>query len=435
MSVTGKFAKYVSQNILAMAGMSCYFIADVFFISKAAGTDGIAALNLVLPIYNLIYAFGAMFAIGSATRFTILRARKDEEAEYYFTNAIMYALLTSIIFILVGVFVPEQLIDLLGGNADTIRVGTPYTRTFMCFAPCFMLSQVFNAFVRNDGAPSISMIATLTSSFANIILDYVFMFPLGMGMAGAALATGMSPVISVTICCMHLASKKDTLRIKWHLPSVKRLLISAKLGVSAFIGEISTGITTLVFNVIILGLTGNIGLAAYGVVANFALIAVSVFNGISQGSQPLVSDYYGKGDEKSQKKVLRLAMFTASGTAILMIFAVFALAPEFVDLFNDENSAELAKYGVSGMRIYFPGFVFAGFNIVGIGYLSAVERVVPAFVASISRGMVAITIFAIVLAALFQMTGVWLAFGAAELMTAIITAVALFRRVGTKKKY
>lgn len=435
MSVGKQFAKYVSQNILGMLGISFYILADTFFISLAEGANGITALNLVLPLYSLIFAIGAMMGVGSAIRFKISRAKKDESADTYFSNAIVFALIFGAVFMILGGLFPEQIVKVLGGDEEIVRVGTPYTRIFMLFAPCFMWNHICNAFVRNDGAPSVAMAATLFSSLFNVVMDYVLMFPLGLGMAGAALATAISPIVGILICCIHFFSGKSTIRFRLAVPSVKKLMQSCQLGVSAFVGEISSGVTTVVFNMLILGLAGNVGVAAYGVVANTSLVAVSVFNGVSQGSQPLISEYYGKGERNAVRKLLRMGVLTSLALAIGMIIAVYFLAGGIVAIFNSEQDAALAAYGITGMKLYFLGFLFAGINIVGTGFLSAVESARMAFVASVLRGFVAIILCAILLAWLFGMTGVWLAFPAAELITVIVTGVALRKAAVTGTRY
>lgn len=428
MSITKQFVTYVTQNILGTLGVSCYIIADTFFIAKAAGADGITVLNLVLPIYSIIFALGAMFGVGSATRFAILRAQKDKTAEYYFSNALYFVWILAVPFVLAGIFIPDKIIAFMGGDAGIVALGIGYTRIFLLFTPFFMMNHVVSAFVRNDNDPSLAMAGTLAGSLFNIVFDYVFMFPMGMGLKGAALATAASPIISLLICGTHFLGKKNTIRISLQLPSVKRLFQSCQLGVSAFVGEISSGVTTAVFNFLILGLVGNVGVAAYGVIANYALVAVAIFNGISQGSQPLVSTYYGKGDRVSLRKVLKLGCVTAFGLATLVIALIYGFTDSLVALFNSEGSLELATYAHTGIRLYFIGFIFAGFNIVGTGFLSAIEKAREAFLASFMRGFVGIIACSIVMAMLIGLNGVWLAFPSSELLTAALVGVMLFKK-------
>lgn len=427
MGAARQYAKYVSLNIFAAVGISLYILADTFFISLAEGADGITALNLVLPVYSLIFAIGSMIGMGSATRFVILRARGDEKADRCFCNAIFFAMVISLAVMVVGAFCPDMVVSLLGGDERITEVGTGYTQIFMLFTPFFMLNYIFTAFVRNDGAPSIAMAGTLSSSISNIFLDYLFMFPLGMGMRGAALATGISPIISVIVCSSHFFTKKNTICFVPCRPSFRMIGDACALGVSAFVSEISSGVTTTVFNFVILGIAGNVGVAAYGVIANFAMVGTAVFNGIMQGSQPLISSFYGGGDNASAKKILHLAQGTALVLALLIIAAVMVFAPQFTALFNSEGSEEMAAYAETGIRIYFTGFLFAGLNIVGTGFLSATERAGAAFVSAVLRGVAAIAGFAFLLSALFGMTGVWLAFPASELLTAAVTMFSLIR--------
>ncbi len=419
------FVKYVSQNILGMVGMSLYILADTFFISKAVGSNGITALNLVLPVYNLIFAIGAMIGVGSAIRYVVEKNKGDTSSESYFFHALLWCIIISVIFILIGIFIPDRLVGLLGGDSAIINTGKNYTRIFMLFTPFFMCNYVCNAFVRNDGAPSIAMCATLFSSLFNIVFDYILMFPLGLGMEGAALATAISPIIGILICCIHFCSDKCSVKLKPTVPSVKRLFYSCQVGVSSFVAEISSGVITIVFNMIILRLAGNIGVAAYGVVANTSLVAVALFNGIAQGSQPLISDYYGRGLRKNVGSILRMAVVSSLLIAALLILFICTFAPFVTSVFNSEHDARLASYAESGLRLYFTGFIFAGINIVGSAILSAVESVKYAFAASIMRGFIAISIFAFALSATFGMTGVWLAFPAAEFVTMFIIVKGL----------
>lgn len=423
------FLKYVVQNILGMIGISMYILADTFFISRSVGSNGITALNLVLPIYSCIFAIGMMIGVGSAIRFTIAKGMGDESADKYFSNAIIWATIIGAVFMIVGGLFPDRIVGIMGGDAVIRETGSSYTRIFMLFAPCFMWNHICNAFVRNDKAPSVAMAATLISSLFNIVMDYVFMFPLKMSMAGAALATALSPLLGVGVCCIHLLSKKSAVKFKWQMPSLKKLISSCQVGVSAFVGEISSGVITVVFNMIILSLAGNTGIAAYGVVANTALVAVAMFNGVAQGSQPLVSEYYGKGNWRNVRQIVVRGIETALILAGIMILVMYLFTTPIANIFNSEHNKELEDLAEHGLRLYFLGFIFAGINIVGTAVLSAVESAKWASIASILRGFVLIVLCAFIMSHLFGMTGVWLAFPAAEAMTMIVTLVGIGKSI------
>ena len=430
MNLTKQFFKYVSQNIFGLLGTSCYILADTYFIAQAAGTDGVTLLNLCLPIYNLIFAFGSMIGLGAATRYAILRAQGDALAQRYFSNAIFSVCILAVPFMLVGIFRPDGLLRLMGGDADIVALGMNYARIFLMFTPFFMCNYVVASFVRNDGDPSLAMVATLSGSLFNVVFDYIFIFPMGLGLPGAALATAISPILSIAVCSAHFIKKSNTITFVRKAPSVRLLAQSCQLGISGFVGELSSGVTTTVFNFLLLRLAGNVAVAAYGVVANFALVATAIFNGVAQGAQPLVSQCYGKNEMAGARKLLLLGCGTALGLAALLYGVVFGYTDALTALFNSENSALMAEFAHSGMRIYFVGYFFAGCNIVAAGYLGAVNRPAEASITSLCRGMVAIVVCSLVLSALFGMNGVWAAFQVSEAITLALTVFLLKRKAG-----
>ena len=430
MNLTKQFFKYVSQNIFGLLGTSCYILADTYFIAQAAGTDGVTLLNLCLPIYNLIFAFGSMIGLGAATRYAILRAQGDARAQRYFSNAIFSVCILAVPFMLVGIFRPDGLLRLMGGDADIVALGMNYARIFLMFTPFFMCNYVVASFVRNDGDPSLAMVATLSGSLFNVVFDYIFIFPMGLGLPGAALATAISPILSIAVCSAHFIKKSNTITFVRKAPSVRLLAQSCQLGISGFVGELSSGVTTTVFNFLLLCLAGNVAVAAYGVVANFALVATAIFNGVAQGAQPLVSQCYGKNEMAGARKLLLLGCGTALGLAALLYGVVFGYTDALTALFNSESSALMAAFAHSGMRIYFVGYFFAGCNIVAAGYLGAVNRPAEASITSLCRGMVAIVVCSLVLSALFGMNGVWAAFPVSEAITLALTVFLLKRKAG-----
>ena len=433
MNLTKQFVKYVSQNIFGLLGTSCYILADTYFIAQAAGTDGVTLLNLCLPIYNFIFAIGSMIGLGAATRYAILRAQGDEKAQRYFSNAIFCACILAVPFVLAGIFCPDGLLRLMGGDAGIVALGENYARIFLLFTPFFMCNYVVASFVRNDGDPSLAMVATLSGSLFNVVFDYIFIFPMGLGLPGAALATAISPMLSIAICSTHFLKKSNTVAFVRKAPSLRLLAQSCQLGISGFVGELSSGVTTTVFNFLLLRLAGNVAVAAYGVVANFALVATAIFNGVAQGAQPLVSQCYGRNEMAGAKKLLLLGGGTALGLAAVLYGVVFGFTDSLVALFNSENSALMAEFAHSGMRLYFAGYFFAGCNIVAAGYLGAVDRPTEASITSLCRGMAAIVVCSLVLSTLFGMAGVWAAFPASEAITFALTLYLLKRGERTAK--
>lgn len=428
--VLKNFAKYVSLNILGMIGLSCYILADTFFVSKALGATGIAALNFSIAIYSVIHGTGLMIGIGGASRFSILKSQHDDQqANIVFTTSAKLGILLGVIFLLLGVFGSKSVALSLGADESTLPMTQTYLTTILGFAPFFIMNNILLAFVRNDNNPNLSMKAMLTGSFSNIVLDYIFMFPLGMGMFGAAFATGLAPIISIGILSIHFIKGDNNIRLAHS--RINRNVISdvTRLGLAAFISEVSSAVVLITYNLVILRLEGNLGVASYGIVANIALVGIAIFTGIAQGIQPLVSRGYGMGNRIILKKVIKYALITSLSITAIIYATVFFNADAIIEMFNSEQNAAIAQIAKVGLRLYFIGFFFAGINIIMSMYLSATERAVEAFAVSIARGCVILVPIVLLLSNLMRMTGIWFAFVLTEGVVTLITIVI----VNTKK--
>ena len=426
------FFKYASPGILGQVGISCYILADTFFVSRGTGATGLAALNIALPLYNLMNGLGLMIGVGSATHFTICRAQnQQEDADRTFTHAVWLGLATGLLFLLLGIFAADPLARMLGADAETFPLTSVYLRTLLCFGPFFILNNVLLAFVRNDGGPSRAMCGMILGSLSNVVMDYIFIFPLGMGMFGAALATGVAPIISMLILSGHLRSPSRGFHLLRTHFRLKLLPTLCTPGLPSLISELSSGIVLLLFNQVLLQLVGNIGVAAYGIVANLALVAVAIFTGLSTGIQPLVSHSSGIGEAASLRRLFRYGILTALTIATILFMVVFVFASPIAAAFNSEGDPLLAGYAITGLRIYFLGFWCAGFNIVSAAFFSASGRSAQGFAISLMRGVLVIPPVLLALTAFAGIGGVWATFPTVEAIVAILTLICawhVFRR-------
>lgn len=422
------FVKYTSLSVLGMLGVSCYILADTFFVSKGIGANGLTALNLAIPVYSFIHGSGLMLGMGGATRYSVAKSQNDiSAANRIYTNTIFLWFGLAVIFFITGVFFSGGLIRLLGADEVIFEIGKIYLKVILLFSPMFMLNNILLCFVRNDGSPQLSMLAMLGGSFSNIILDYIFMFHLKMGIFGAALATGLAPIISMIILSSFFFRKKD----RFHLIKCKfSANISMKVfssGVPSFITELSSGIVIIVFNIIILGLQGNVGVAAYGVIANLSLVVISIYTGIAQGIQPLLSCYHGTRDYATVQSLLRYALVTMLLVSGLIYFIIFFGASQITSIFNSEQNAVLQNIAVTGLKIYFAACIFAGFNIIMSIYFTSTEYARPAHIISVLRGFIIIIPMAFLLSFIGGIKGVWCVFPATELMVAVIGSILYLR--------
>lgn len=427
-SIYRTFSHYVSLNVLSMIGLSCYILADTYFISSGIGSMGIAALNIVLPVYSLISGIGLMLGMGAATRYSILRGEgQSRDADEIFTGAMRLGAAFGVLFTVAGIFFAEDLAALLGAGGDVLPLAGTYLKTILMFSSAFVVNQIFVCFVRNDSQPKLAMLAMLVGSFSNVILDYIFVFPLRMGMFGAALATGLAPIFSMLVLSTHYFKKGN----RFHFVKCPVLLDRARrilsLGVPAFITEFSSGLVMLIFNFIILDLAGSKGVAAYGIIANLALVVVAVFTGIAQGIQPIISVNLGLGDKGNIKKVFALAMALSLAAGILFYTVGLCFSGPIVEIFNGGRDAMLAEMAGHGLRLYFIAFLVMGVNITASAYFAALSKPFPSFIISITRGCAAVIPLAFLLSRLYQMTGVWLVIPCVEVLTALISVFFCIR--------
>ena len=337
-----------------------------------------------------------------------------------FTNTLYMAAGFSALFAALGLFFSGELAALLGADEEIFAMSRTYMQVLLLFSPAFILNDIFVCYVRNDGNPQLSMAATAGGSFSNIVLDYVFMFPLGMGIFGAVLATGLAPVIGIAIMSPHwLKASKGFHAVRTGL-SAAHVRNNLALGFPSLLAQLSSGIVIIVFNAIILRLTGNTGVAAYGVVANLSLVIAAVYTGIAQGIQPLVSREYGKGNKKAQRSFLTWALYSMAVLSVLLYAGIFLEADPIARIFNSENDLRLQEIAVPGLKLYFTAILFMGYNVILSTYFTSVEKVIPAHVVSLLRGLLLIVPAAFVMAGLWGMTGVWLAFPVTEGITAAL---------------
>ncbi|MFI3175665.1 MAG: MATE family efflux transporter [Bacillota bacterium] len=421
-----EFLRYVSFNILGMVGISFYILADTYFIAAIVGPMGLAALNFAIPVYCAFNAVGLMFGMGGGANYSIAKARGDlEESREILKQTLCMAWIFSIVFTVFGIIFTPEISILLGADAETLDLTITYIKTMIAFTIFFVTNTVCLAFVRNFGQPKIVMCAMLTGSMMNILLDYIFMYHMNMGIFGASFATGLSPIIS--LCVLYfLQFRKMKYRLPWKFKGFYGKAIIT-LGASTWVAEVSNALVMVLFNLLILDLEGNIGLAAYGVVANIALVMISVFNGVAQGVQPLASREFGKNDREQLKNLVRLGGTTSFLIGLFIYIFLFFTKASIIAIFNETHNQQLAELAMVGFDIYFLGILFSGINVVIAAYFSATEQAKSAMMISVCRGIVLLVPSAIILSKIFLMNGIWSSAPVTEGLTFLLVLYLLKR--------
>ena len=409
------FLGYLLPTVMGMITHSLYCLADVMFIGVYVGSTALAAMNICMPIFTLFTSIGLLIGVGASTTIMVKLGQGDHESpDKIFSLAILCNLVVGVTISVLATLYLEPFARFLGATDQLMPYVSQYMTPINCTCFAFILSSMMQVIIRADYNPKLVMIATVTGNLFNIVFDYVFMAKMGMGIFGAALATGIAPVVGLCVSSLHILTRRSRFRLRPFRPALRPLADLAGLGSAAFLNECSSGLVLVVFNLLTLRLAGTLGVAAYGIVANLALMALALFTGVNQGVQPLVSLAHGRGDAAGVRTLCRMALGLALCAGLCMAALAFFAAGPLVSLFNRDGDPALQQMAEQGLRLYFLGFPFAGLNLVTASFLGAAEHPSRSLRLSLLRGFVAIVAAALLLAALLGLTGVWLAFPAAE---------------------
>lgn len=421
------FFHYLIPAICGTMVTSIYVLADTIIIGKRLGATALAALNIALPIYNIFFGFGLLFGVGGSVLMSIARGKgRHEEGNSFFSLALLMNLATWLICMVICVLFMEDIAIMLGGTSETMPYIMEYIPYLIWGMGVFFFSSFLQTFIRNDGAPKLSMNGVIAGGVTNIILDYIFVYPLNMGMKGAALATVIGSSLTVLILCTHFFSPKNQLKFTLKNFSPVFLVRILSNGFPSFVIEIAAGFTIFVFNLQLLRYLGNTGVSVYGIISNTAIVVISLCKGIEQAAQPILSINHGAGLKDRIAKVQSLSIKTS-----LIICAVPVLlgliVPNLFTYIFLTPSEEILTLAAPAVRIYFTGFLFLGVNMVFICYFQSVAKALHSLILCLLRGCILVVAFVYLLPPFLGSSGIWMAYPAAELATMII-GIILYKK-------
>ncbi len=425
------FMHYLLPSISATLVTSIYILADTIMIGKGVGPDGIAALNIVLPIFALFSGLGLLFGVGGSVLMSVAQGSNDYELgkKYFTTSTISVAVTSIILFIVLHTFL-DSVLHLLGTTEVTFYLAKEYALIIVNSTPIFMFSSMLQAFVRNDKNPTLAMIGVISGGVSNIILDYIFIYELNLGMSGGAIATVLGSTITVAILITHFFHKSNTLKLVRHGFSKERLARVVTNGFSSFLVEMTNGVVTLLFNIQLVKYIGDIGITVYSIIANSSIVVLSLANGIAQAAQPILAVNYGAGKKKRVSEVQKLGMVCTTMIGIMIVFAG-VLFPKVITHIFIHATDEILTLAVPAIRTYFVAFIFVNLNVFGSNYFQSVMQPQYAMGITLLRGIILSSGFVLILPAFLGAHGIWLAIPLAEALTFLIVYVLLQREKKT----
>lgn len=434
----GKLFFYFSfPAVTGMMVSAFYVIVDGMFVGRGIGSDALAAINIAYPITNFLVGLSLMFGVGGATMISIARGKKEiGQINKIFSHTLFLTFSVYLIALFVVVLFERKVILFLGGSEilyDSVRAYLIPSAWFNIF---YMLSMGLNAIVRNDNSPKFAMFSMILGAVINIFLDALFILVFKWGIWGAAVATGLAQMCSFLFLCTHFYNGHSDIKFekKFNFSPVLIWKIITN-GFPSFIIEFAIAVVTLLFNLVLMKMTGEIGVAAYSIVAYVFYIFRMTFNGLSQGIQPIVSFNYGAGREDRLKKIFSLGHKTAFATAFLIILVINLQSKNIVGLFTNGNE-ELIELASTGLICYTSGMFFLGANFINISYLQSMEKALVSNIISVGRSFLLVVVGIFIYPKIFGIYGVWLTPPLADLTVFLGTAAVFFwkRKSGVKIK-
>lgn len=428
MSKKRQFLKFVIPSVISMLVFNLYTMVDGIYVARFVGEHALSAVNISMPYINFIFAFSILFSVGTSTVVAIYRGEHDirKANQVFTTNTIVL----SICALGITIFALSQLNALatfLGASEVTMPFVLDYLGVIVWFSFFFIVSYSMEVLVKTDGFPKLSTLAVTIGAITNIVMDYVLIVMFGMGIKGAAVATGLSQVLTFCVFFYHFFKKKGTIhwcRCTLDLSIYKRII---PIGTSDFMNELSAGFIVFVFNHAILRYIGDDGIVTYTIITYIYNIVMMTFTGISQGTQPLVSFYRGKKEPKTCALFLRYAFVSTLLCSIVALLICLFFTDTLVSIFLDRSVGQLFTDSVQAFRNYSLCYVIIGYNIVSAGYFAAIEKSRYSFIISLLRGFLMIALSVYVMGYLFQENGIWYATLVCEGLTLLFTVWFLYR--------
>ena len=428
-ALSKKFFSYVIPSILAFALSGVYTIVDGFFIGQSLGDTGLTAITLGYPISALVGAIGTGLGLSGAIRFTILNAQGEtQKRQECFSGTtllmlVVAGLLTAILFVFA-----QPILHLLGARDHMLTLCTAYARVIALGAVFQLLATGFVPFIRNMGGATVAMIAMILGFATNIVLDYAFVWALSWGMAGAAWATIIGQAVTMIVAVIFFAVKRSGFR----LPKLRELCSLWKtvliVSISPFGLTFSSIITMLFMNRFLLLYGDEQAVAVYGCIGYITAILYLLLQGVGDGSQPLISQYYGADDRTSVRAVQRLAYLTAVVVTVVCMIGVYLTRAKVGVLFG--ASAEANAGVVRYLPLFLAPLLLLAFVRITTSYFYATEKNGLSYLLVYAEPVCTLLTL-LLLPPLLKLTGVWLATPIAQVVTFVI-AWAAKRRVDAK---
>ena len=413
------FISYLIPSVFGMLLMAINILVDGIFVSNGIGPDALAGVNIAVPIFSILLSISLWIGMGGATLYSISLGQNDiQKARSIFTQSLAITLFVVGILVILGLWKQQKIAYLFGASDEIMPYVLDYLHVILLFGIIFVLENILSIFVRNDGNPKLAMLGLVTTSVVNIVLNYMFIFVYDFGVSGAAYATGIAAAIGLAVLSTHFLRKGSILKLtklKLEYPILSDIF---KIGFPSFIVEMSAAVTVVAYNITFMHFIGEDGVAAYAVINYLHAVLLMLFIGIGAALQPIVSFHYGAELYGRLQQFVRLAVITGIGLGISILLIGLVFGDIFILLFGVTEPG-VSSYIITGISMYFIGYVFLAYNLIYAEYYQAVKKIKFSTIIILTRSIILFLPLLWILPTFFGSDYIWLAFPIAEAITAI----------------
>ncbi len=414
-----------------MVFTSIYGVVDGFFVSNFAGKTAFAAVNLIFPFIMILGGMGFMIGTGGTALVSLVLGTGDKEkANRYFSMMVYLTVFLGIILSVVGILFTRPMASFLGATPEMMEDCVVYGRLVFLFIATFMLQNVFQSFLIAAERPKLGLAATIGAGVTNMILDALFVGAFGWGVAGAALATGISQCVGGLLPLIYfIRPNTSLLRLTRAKPELQPIVQACANGSSELMSNISTSLVSMIYNFQLLRYVGENGVSAYGVLMYVQFIFIAIYIGYSIGAAPIVSYHYGAGNDTELKNMLKKSVLLMTGASLVLTAAAILLAAPLSRIFVGYD-AELFALTRHALRLFSFSFLLSGFNIFASSFFTALNNGAVSAAISFMRTLIFQTAAVLILPLIFDVDGIWLAVTVAEVFAFLLSAGFLFAKRG-----
>lgn len=424
--------KYTLPTVIMMMFFSLYTIVDGMFISRFVGANALSSTNIVYPVINILIGIGVMFATGgSAIVAKTMGENKNAEAREYFTLITISTIIVGIVVEIICIIFINDIIYALGSTKSLFFYCKEYLFFMIIFTPFIILKLYFDYFLVTAGVPNLGLLSSVAGGILNIVLDYVFIVQLNMGVKGAALATCIGYVLPSIVGVIYFFNKNNLLhfvRPKFNFKIISR---SCSNGMSEMVTQISSGLTTFLFNIVMIKFLGEEGVAAITIMLYMQFLLNAAYLGFTSGVSPRISYNYGRQDENQVGNLFKYSIIIISAFGVITFIMSRAMSEILISLFATKGST-LFEISHNGFMIFSISFLVAGINIFGSGMFTAFSNGKISAILSLLRTFVFFLMGIFVLPRVMGVDGVWLVVPFAEVATMIVSLIFMYKY---KKEY